>query len=430
MPVIYIDNFRGFKSTYLPLRPVNFFVGENSTGKTSLLKLLGIISSQGFWRYKEFGLIEDGTFLGGYSEIASEEKSYFEIGMLEDATDDGTSFSAIKLRFINNDNYPTLKEISFKNDIVSIQVILEGSILKYRYNIEKDQLQKKEDIEFFKSWIENSNLNDLNFERIEIESGGILPILNQLESVVTNSLNETQKADIDIKSIKITRPSFLRTLAWMAPVRAEPRKVYEFRGLIFNPEGGHIPSVLKEILPHEDTRKILNRFGHDSGLYEEINIKELSNDTFEILIKIKSKLHNIMNVGYGISQILPLLIEAIARPNNSWFAMQQPEIHLHPKAQAAFGDFIYKSNDLENQKFIIETHSDYIIDRFRLRINRAFKEEKSSAESISQVVFFSKSENRNELITIPIQENGSYPENQPDAFRDFFINEQLNLLSI
>ena len=213
MPVIYIDNFRGFKSTYLPLRPVNFFVGENSTGKTSLLKLLGIISSQGFWRYKEFGLIEDGTFLGGYSEIASEEKSYFEIGMLEDATDDGTSFSAIKLRFINNDNYPTLKEISFKNDIVSIQVILEGSILKYRYNIEKDQLQKKEDIEFFKSWIENSNLNDLNFERIEIESGGILPILNQLESVVTNSLNETQKADIDLGGPLIEAEDQIQKLA-------------------------------------------------------------------------------------------------------------------------------------------------------------------------------------------------------------------------
>ncbi|MBC7552880.1 MAG: AAA family ATPase [Taibaiella sp.] len=48
MKVLYVNNFRGFKKTFLNLKNVNFFVGENSTGKTSLLKLIRILSNDIF----------------------------------------------------------------------------------------------------------------------------------------------------------------------------------------------------------------------------------------------------------------------------------------------------------------------------------------------------------------------------------------------
>lgn len=46
---IYVDNYRGFDDTLIPLKEVNFFVGENSTGKTSILKLLDLLASSEFW---------------------------------------------------------------------------------------------------------------------------------------------------------------------------------------------------------------------------------------------------------------------------------------------------------------------------------------------------------------------------------------------
>jgi predicted ATPase len=187
---------------------------------------------------------------------------------------------------------------------------------------------------------------------------------------------------------------------------------------------------LKEIITGPDVKKILNRFGSDSGLYDDINIHDLSEDLFEVQVFIKGVARNITNVGYGVSQVLPIIIETIARQNETWFAMQQPEVHLHPRAQAALGDFLYKSNLKEGQKFIIETHSDYTIDRYRLRLNRALREGQSKGEANGQVVFFDKDEKGNHLAVIQIQPDGSYPDDQPKEFRDFFIKEQLDLITI
>src|SRR5690606_20101145 len=104
----------------------------------------------------------------------------------------------------------------------------------------------------------------------------------------------------------------------------------------------------------------------------------------------------------------------------TWFALQQPEIHLHPRGQAAFGDFVLKSAMNDKKNFIIETHSDFTIDRFRLKLNKCSKSEESQQVK-SQIVFFHRNNGTNELTCIPIQPDGSLPENQPKEFRDFFI---------
>ena len=54
MDSIYMNNFRGFNKIVVPIRQVNFFVGENSTGKTSLLALLDLLSKSQFWFNMDF----------------------------------------------------------------------------------------------------------------------------------------------------------------------------------------------------------------------------------------------------------------------------------------------------------------------------------------------------------------------------------------
>ena len=178
----------------------------------------------------------------------------------------------------------------------------------------------------------------------------------------------------------------------------------------------------------------MNRFGLDSGLYDDITVKDISDNEnsnrFELLVSINGVPRNIFNVGFGVSQILPIVIETIARQDSQWFGIQGPEVHLHPRAQAALGDFIFKSNVKDRQKFVIETHSDYIIDRFRLRMNMALRDNKDSIENLAQVIFFTKSTTGNHLDTILINIDGSYPEEQPKEFKDFFIHEQLEIISI
>ena len=78
----------------------------------------------------------------------------------------------------------------------------------------------------------------------------------------------------------------------------------------------------------------------------------------------------------------------------------------------------------EGHHYVVETHSDYLIDRFRLRVR------KTHQPKDAQVIFFSRSSVGNRAHILNINEKGQYPSEQPDEFRRFFINEEVSLLEI
>ena len=78
---------------------------------------------------------------------------------------------------------------------------------------------------------------------------------------------------------------------------------------------------------------------------------------------------NLIDVGYGVSQVLPLLVELLPILSGaSLFLLQQPEVHLHPSAQAALGSLFCTTVRASGRQLIVETHSEYIIDRIRMDI--------------------------------------------------------------
>lgn len=438
MPVLYFDNFRGFDKTFLPLKNVNFFVGENSTGKTSVLKLIKIISDPRFWFYLDFNSEE--ADLGYYSEIASftnPQKRYFDIAILGDYRDKQEGTCAIKLRFQNKDGAPFIKEFSLIHDNSNIQVVFDRKNVKYRFaDVNLENVTEANKLKYFKRWVQNNDLSKKSYKILDYK--GVFTGQAQfflLQHIVSSKV----KGNSRNKNTIISFPNFLQDVAWLAPIRTDPKRTYDNYKINFNPAGSHTPYLLKKMLGKDNASKakekierIVKKFGSDSGLYQSIIIKTLGKaetSPFELQVMINNKPLKITNVGYGVSQILPLIIEIISRDENSWFAIQQPEIHLHPKAQAAFGDFIFKSAINDKKCFIVETHSDYTIDRFRLKMNK--NNEVETTPSIKcQVVFFKKANAKNELSCIPILKNGALSENQPPEFREFFIKEQLELIQI
>jgi predicted ATPase len=73
------------------------------------------------------------------------------------------------------------------------------------------------------------------------------------------------------------------------------------------------------------------------------------------------------SVGVGVSQVLPTLVLFLLAPNNSILLIEQPELHLHPKVQSILGDFFLGMAECGKQ-CIVETHSEYIVNRLRRRI--------------------------------------------------------------
>lgn len=75
----------------------------------------------------------------------------------------------------------------------------------------------------------------------------------------------------------------------------------------------------------------------------------------------------ITHVGFGISQVLPIVVAGLRMNEGEILILEQPEIHLHPKIQSLLFDFLYGLTR-KGVKIIVETHSDHFINRMRLRV--------------------------------------------------------------
>ena len=173
-----------------------------------------------------------------------------------------------------------------------------------------------------------------------------------------------------------------------SPIRSRPKRTYDPTREFDDPEGSDVPMYLMRIEATEKKnwealKTQLVEFGRNSGLFENIDVKNFGRALgapFQLQVKVRGPKANITDVGYGVSQILPILVQILnpsisknvrRDPMQSFFSLlQQPEIHLHPKAQAEFSSLLAKLASQTNQSFIIETHSDYMIDRARIEIRK------------------------------------------------------------
>jgi predicted ATPase len=76
--------------------------------------------------------------------------------------------------------------------------------------------------------------------------------------------------------------------------------------------------------------------------------------------------HDITEIGFGVSQIVPVIVAGLLQPIGSWYAVDLPEAHLHPRPQAAIADF-FCSLALSGRSMLVETHSEMFVHRLRLR---------------------------------------------------------------
>ena len=425
MNKIFIKNFKGFNNQIIELEDVNFLVGENSTGKTSLINLINILSSQEFWFNAQFNNSE--IEMGYFDEILSKnsKEQTFQIGTERIATQKVSKVTKdrkirILFEFKSSSSIPKISWMKFSANDLNVLIKPTLKTLICTYNFENGSN--------FDNWI-NEGFN-LTGETINVD----LPILRfpvpLIFQLVSNEINERTKKSKEYSSFD--DGIFYKNYTWLAPIRAKAKRIYESYNIKFSPEGDHIPSLLKSLLESTKNRKrvieILERFGKESNLFDTIEIKELGDKNispFEILIKYNNHPIKLPNVGYGVSQILPIIVEILAT-KKTMFSIQQPEVHLHPKAQSAFGHFLFKACEVEEHKFLIETHSDFTINKFRYILSQSQAERKFS----TQILFFERTKEGNNISHLKINKTGNFIEPVPESYTDFFIDEELKLLEL
>jgi predicted ATPase len=417
MKKLFVKNYKGFDEQIIDLKDVNFFVGENSTGKTSILKLINIINSSEFWFSGQFNNIE--VELGYFDEILNKNTTdkYFRIG-LEIPNKEGQIKHRILLEFREHKSVPKIHQIKYLTKDFDSLIKITPKQIHFRNKSISDKT--------FEDWVNDFSFNQ-NVKKLDIPF--IKLPLFIIFSLIENELGPNKKND---STSFLGEPTLYKNYRWMAPIRAKAKRIYESYEVKYSPEGEHIPSILRELFSNSTNKEkakilnILNQFGKESNLFDEVLVKNYGTkktSPFEIIIKYEDTEIKLPNVGYGVSQSLPLIVEILSSKEHT-FSIQQPEVHLHPKAQAAFGSFLFNATLKDKNNFLIETHSDFTINRFRYCLS------KNDTKIESQILFFERKKNTNSIINMEIDKKGAFVYAVPDSYREFFIDEELKLLEL
>ncbi len=161
-------------------------------------------------------------------------------------------------------------------------------------------------------------------------------------------------------------------------MRSKPRRTYDPARVSHDPEGDFVPMFLADMDLREPDgwsrlQSALEHFGRNSGLFHQIRVRRFgdrASEPFQLQISKsddeEGPWYNLMDVGYGVSQVLPLTTELLRDDAPALVLLQQPEVHLHPSAQAALGSLFCSL--AQEKQIVIETHSDHLIDRIRMDV--------------------------------------------------------------
>ena len=123
--------------------------------------------------------------------------------------------------------------------------------------------------------------------------------------------------------------------------------------------------------------------------------------------------------------MLPVITELLRPDATSLFLLQQPEVHLHPSAQAALGSLFYQVAGPDRQ-LVIETHSDHLMDRVRMDVRDG--KTKLKPDDVS-ILFFERRDLDVHIHSLRLDKEGNV-RNAPEGYRRFFMEETQRSLGL
>lgn len=425
---LVLENVRCFAGIHtIPIRPLTVLVGENSSGKSTALAMLSALGDPvGFPMRPLFN--EAPYDLGSFRTIATlggepGGSDYFSVGYGSGA-DDADAGNEVLAKYQSIEGQVELTELRIKGS--------EGRELSLTLNVYHKRFMAVLSI----PWRGRTDTVEFAFDGSFGEDGR-LDSRSFLRTELLRVKRQGAKLELDAdwltEALKTLEPlSLLRTLS-IAPIRTKPRRTYDQVTESYDPEGNHIPLILARVLAEQSTsaqKKALlsglKRFGRESALFSDIALRRLGDapaDPFQVMVTVGGRPTNLLDVGYGVSQVLPLVVQGIISAEEGLLLIQQPEVHLHPRAQAALGSLFVDLVAKDAKQFVIETHSDYIVDRIRMEI----ADGKLPSESFL-ILYLERKGTETRVYPITVDSLGNLI-GVPPTYREFFLREEINLLT-
>ncbi len=411
---ISITDVRAFSGTHrAKLSKITLLVGENSVGKSTFMGCLSALGqmaalhdqddSTNFFDQEPFSM---GSFKSivrsgceSFRVALGLDKGLFHRFAINFAKSSDTSLEQIKLE-VQMDNRGSQPGPSLT---INREISEDGPEF-WRFDGPK-----------FQFYLNRSEVSDLQFTTwlSRYIAYGNLPFSGSTDNFKTR-VNDPMGLEITefTKFVNFFRNYFRGPISPPQIIPIPPH------GLEGEREYSHNPIKARS---GDDDLEMINSIGNKLGLFEQLDVRKLSADRFEILVNVSGSFYNLVDVGYGVTSLLPFIITLGNAPPDTVFLLQQPEVHVHPSTQAKLIKIMAKSD----HAFVVETHSDHVIRWLRILIKEGVLESSDVGIIYFERVPEDKSATHLHQISLDRRANLS---GHPPSYRQFFSRETNRLL--
>jgi len=425
-----LENFKAWEEVEISFGKITVFFGRNSSGKTSLLQALLLLKQSAehddpasvlLFKGKN-ALVDLDSFHNVIHEGDVNKNLVFELGW------DGVAGKRYELK--NEMTYSTEKLLSIKK-LHRKEVTVSKSMNKYERCFEFISGEKSKS-----TFLIKDNARELNEDVSDIFQGS-----EPLNFYRTNISELSAKSNVDVQDIinflfscSLSLDNLLiRSTHYIGPIRENPKRLYELEGTKVSKLGVRGERFMEALHSSEietgiDLQQKIAESLQRLGLLESFRIEELLDGRLlRVLVK---RFKNgpevpLTDVGFGVSQVLPILVLCYTVEEGSIIVLEQPEIHLHPAAQSALAGELVRFAAERNLQFIIESHSEAFLRRFRLLLATEEFENNFTPEDL-KLYFCEQDEfGKGQLDLLELDEYGQV-KNWPE---DFFGDEYSEIVA-
>lgn len=467
---IALDKFKSFEQLdSLEIKPITILCGANSSGKSSVIKSILSLKQSYESESARNNMIMNGKYVNngnmksviynGIGDCFALKNTFVLIKARKDRYDqDNYAIKMIEKIFKKmgklRGNITIDYEIKFskvdtdnsrkKNDSIMdlFKVMITTSYQDRKDIISKIELSRHQGQEF------NYNLIweevPTQFGKLESNKLACTCYFSGLQLVNIYAQNNDYSKIFEVISNITTVFQVIahqyKQISYLGPLREEPARNYIFESDVneIGIKGENAPFIFysedfmmkgNEYILKEDkfVKNYTNKSFREHVLYwlDYIGIENMKLGENNEIINLIVENDNIVDVGFGVSQAFPIIVEGIRINKNSTLILEQPEIHLHPKMQMKIADF-FISMALSGKQIIIETHSDHMINRF---VRRIMEDEKNNLNDMIGIHFISKKEKRSEITKINV-DNVKGIVSWPKDFFDQYNDETEKIIDI
>jgi predicted ATPase len=483
---ISLQNFKGFKDLEnLEIKPITILCGTNSCGKSSILQSVLLLKQTLDSQDPNQILLLNGRFvhLGAFENVVFEKKIdnktcfEFKIKLTKEDQKSASKANAIPLRFsllelFNRRTLPQNSEI-----FVHVKILLKAPKNKSKSHVKTITVEQFQ-FNIYAVDAENHNIPGacIDIKLCENDSYNIIwkNLRNRINRDSPNNEGEILNAKIKFTSLFSIRPiatesdsdkiadfsdisfsihrinnllqSIFSSYSYIGPLREEPlrRYIYEDEIAEIGVKGENAAYIyLTEQDKVVHNHYFYNRKSNSFCLKKELplsaavqewldlmNIKgfksEFTNEIFYLNLESGSASKtrvSIADVGFGVSQIFPIILEGLRMSGRNTLLLEQPEIHLHPNLQMQLADY-FIALARSGKKVIVETHSDHIINRL---VRRIVEDETGKLKDLIGIHFISSTDSGSVCEEVCIDESFGVT-NWPIDFFDQAALEQENII--